>query len=198
MEEAITEFFSNGEFWAILIKVLLTALLTAGVGVLGTLIGKIIAKSKNSKIYKYADTCVKAAEQKFPNEGKKMGPEKLQYVMDQMMIKFPKIRDNQYLYNIAEAAVFELNKQIQREAAIKDFEAKYGEKPLVVQQEESKNGSKEVRDEILKDTLDTITVAAEIDQLKNNNKETTATSEPTQAETQAQKQDKKQSKLKSF
>ena len=56
-----------------------------------------------------------------------------------------------------------------------------------MQQEESKNGSQEVRDEILKDTLDTITVAAEIDQLKNNNKETTATSEPTQAETQAQK-----------
>ena len=75
--EVITEFFASGEFWAILIKVLLTALLTAGVGVLGTLIGKIIAKSKNSKIYKYADTCVKAAEQKFPNEGKKMGPEKL-------------------------------------------------------------------------------------------------------------------------
>ena len=46
--EAITEFFANGEFWAVLIKVLLTALLTAGVGVLGTLIGKIIAKSNNS------------------------------------------------------------------------------------------------------------------------------------------------------
>lgn len=108
--EAIIEFFANGDFWAVLIKVLLTALLTAGVGVLGTLIGKIIAKSKNSKIYKYAETCVKAAEIKFPNEGKKMGPEKMQYVMDQMMIKFPKIRDNQYLYNVAESAVYELNK----------------------------------------------------------------------------------------
>ena len=196
--EAIIEFFANGDFWAVLIKVLLTALLTAGVGVLGTLIGKIIAKSKNSKIYKYAETCVKAAEIKFPNEGKKMGPEKMQYVMDQMMIKFPKIRDNQYLYNVAESAVYELNKQIQKEAAIEDFEAKYGEKPLAVQQEESKNGSKEVKNEILKDTLDTITVAAEIDQLKNNNKETTATSEPIQVETQPQKQDKKQNKLKSF
>lgn len=56
-----------------------------------------------------------------------------------------------------------------------------------MQQEESKNGSKEVKNEILKDTLDTITVAAEIDQLKNNNKETTATSEPIQVETQPQK-----------
>ena len=55
-----------------------------------------------------------------------------------------------------------------------------------MQQEESKNGSKEVKDEILKDNLDTVTVA-EIDQLKNNNTETTATSEPSQEETQAQK-----------
>lgn len=86
----LNEFFTGGDFWSILLKVLITTLLTAGIGYIGTLIGRIIAKSKNSRIYKYADTCVKAAEQKFPNEGKKMGPEKLQYVMDQMMIKFPK------------------------------------------------------------------------------------------------------------
>ena len=132
MPEFITEIFNDGTFWEIFLKVLITTLLTAGIGYLGTLIGKIISKNKNSKIYKYADTCVKAAEQKFPNEGKKMGPEKLQYVMDQMMIKFPKIRDNQYLYNIAEAAVFELNRQKQKEAAVKEFEEKYGEKPLAI------------------------------------------------------------------
>ena len=95
--EYLTQFFISGDVWAVVIKVLITALLSAGVGYLCTLIGKLISKSKNSKIRKYAEVCVKAAEQKFPNEGKKMGPEKMQYVMDQLAIKFPKIKENTYL-----------------------------------------------------------------------------------------------------
>ena len=106
MKEAILQIFQNGDIWTIIIKVLITTVLSAVVGLIGTLIGKIISKHKNSKIYKYAKTCVEAAEQKFPNEGKKMGPEKMAYVMDQLAIKFPKIKENSYLYNIAEAAVY--------------------------------------------------------------------------------------------
>lgn len=135
--EIVTEFFTSGEFWAVLIKVLMTALLSAGIGLICTLIGKAIVKHKDSKIYKYAKTCVKAAEQKYPNEGKKMGPEKMAYVMDQMAIKFPKIKENTYFYNIAEAAVLELNKEMKEEAAIKEFEEKYGEKPLAILEKES-------------------------------------------------------------
>lgn len=128
--EVVTEFFTDGEFWAILIKVLVTALLSAGVGLMGTLIGNVISKHKDSKIYKYAKTCVKAAEQKFPNEGKKMGPEKMAYVMDQMAIKFPKIKESTYFYNLAEAAVLELNRKIQEDKAIEEFKEKYNENPL--------------------------------------------------------------------
>ena len=135
--EVIKEFFTSGEVWVVVIKVLATAILTGLLGLVGTLIGKLIANSRNSKIYKYAKTCVEAAEQKYPNEGKKMGPEKMQYVMDQLMIKFPKIRDNAYLYNIAEAAVYELNRKLQEEAAIKEFKEKYGETPLAVDVNES-------------------------------------------------------------
>ena len=145
--EIIKEFFASGDVWTIVIKVLLTAIFTGLLGLIGTLLGRIIARHKNSKIYKYADACVKAAEQKFPNEGTKMGPEKMQYVMDQMMIKFPKIRDNQYLYNIAEAAVFELNEDKRKEAAIKEFEEKYGEKPLAVQEDEDNSITIEVEEE---------------------------------------------------
>lgn len=178
----LNEFFTGGDFWSILLKVLITTLLTAGIGYIGTLIGRIIAKSKNSRIYKYADTCVKAAEQKFPNEGKKMGPEKLQYVMDQMMIKFPKIRDNQYLYNIAEAAVFELNRQKQTEAAIKEFEEKYGEKPLAAP----------------KDDLDEIEIELENKEKLEEQKLTTNTVS-INIQTDVQKrQNKKQNKLQSF
>ena len=132
----MTEFFTSGDIWSIIMKVLITALFSALLGLIGTLIGKIIANSKDSKIRKYAKTCVEAAEQKFPNQGKKMGPEKMQYVMDQLAIKFPKIKENTYLYNIAEAAVLQLNKDLQREKAIKEFEEKYGEKPLAVIEEE--------------------------------------------------------------
>ena len=125
-------FLQNGEFWEVAIKVLTTALLSAGVGLVGTAIGGVISRNKNSKIYRYASICVKAAEKKFPNEGKKMCPEKMVYVMDQLAVKFPKIKSNAYFYNMAEAAVFELNKENEQEEAAREFEEKYGEKPLAV------------------------------------------------------------------
>ena len=132
MWEGMVEVFTATDFWGIVIKVLVTAVLTGLVGLCATLIGKLIAKCKNSKIYKYAKTCVEAAEQKFPNEGTKMGPEKMQYVMDQLAIAFPKIKDNRFLYNVAEAAVYQLNEEKRQEAAILEFKEKYGEDPLAV------------------------------------------------------------------
>lgn len=136
MWETISEFFTSGEFWAVLLKVLVTALLTTGIGFIGTLIGKAVVKNKESKIYKYAATCVRAAEMKYPNEGTKMGPQKMAYVMDQLAIKFPKIKESTYFYNIAEAAVLELNKEFEKERAIAEFEEKYGEKPILAENNE--------------------------------------------------------------
>ena len=129
MGGALQYIFESGDFWAILVKVLITAVLTGLCGLCGTLIGKILSKLKFSKIKKHADIAVAAAEQKFPNEGTKMGPEKMAYVMDYLAITFPKIKSNQYLYNIAEAAVLELNKDKQGEAAKKEFKEKYGDLP---------------------------------------------------------------------
>ena len=60
--EVIAQFFMSGDIWAIIIKVLLTAALGAFATWLGTLIANLIAKNKNSKIYKYAETLVDAAE----------------------------------------------------------------------------------------------------------------------------------------
>lgn len=130
MGEAIKVFFQSGDFWAILIKALITALLTGLIGLICTAIGKIIAKCKNSNLIRHARIAVRAAEQKFPNDGKKMGPEKMAYVMDYLAITFPKIKSNQYLYNIAEAAVYELNNQDVAEEAEQAFKDKYGELPI--------------------------------------------------------------------
>jgi zinc transporter ZupT len=60
--EVITQFFTSGDIWTIIIKVLLTAALGAITTWIGTLIATLIVKDKNSKIYKYAETLVDAAE----------------------------------------------------------------------------------------------------------------------------------------
>ena len=160
MWETFSEFFISGEFWAVLLKVLVTALLTTGIGFIGTLIGKAVAKNKESKIYKYAATCVRAAEMKYPNEGTKMGPQKMAYVMDQLAIKFPKIKESTYFYNIAEAAVLELNKEFEQEAAIKEFEDKYGETPILADAVKETT-VESVSDASVDDAVDTQTQATE-------------------------------------
>lgn len=132
MWESLSNIFINGDVWSIIIKALLSLAATGLCGLIGTLIGKVISNHKTSKIYKYARTVVDAAEQKFPNEGKKMGPEKMQYVMDQLVIKFPKIADNRYLYNIAEQAVYKLNEEKRKEELVIEFKKKYGEDPIGV------------------------------------------------------------------
>jgi hypothetical protein len=127
--EVVKQFFISGDIWAIVVKVLITAFLGALVTWISTLIANVIAKSKNSKIYRYAATLVEAAEQKYPNEGTKMGPEKLDYVMSQLVIKFPRIKDSQYLYNIVEQAVFKLNEKMSTDKIALEFYKKFGEWP---------------------------------------------------------------------
>lgn len=102
MWEAFIDMFTSGEIWSIVIKSLFTAAAGSIIAVCGAALGKFISNNKESKVYKYAKTLVDAAEQKFPNEGKKMGPQKMDYVMSQIVIRFPSIKDNRYLYNIVE------------------------------------------------------------------------------------------------
>lgn len=165
--DSIVQTLFSWDVWSIIIKVLATALLSALVGLACTALGKLIAKCKSSRIRKYAEICVRAAEQKFPNEGKKMGPEKMAYVMDQLAIKFPKIKENTYLYNIAEAAVYELNKQSQQEAAIEAFKEKYGEDPIAITEQSSTESAIEVVDNIVE------TVEIVQDTVKEVSQETT-------------------------
>ena len=151
--ETIQEMFSSGEIWGIIIKVLLTAIASGLVAICGALIGRIVSKNKQSKIYKYASTLVDAAEQKFPNEGTKMGPQKLDYVMSQIVIRFPTIRDNRYLYNIVEQAVYKLNEEKQKENYIKEFEEKYGEGSYIQVDDETifDNNSEDVNEDTTND-----------------------------------------------
>ena len=147
------EFITSTDIWSIVIKSLLSLAITGLCGLVGTLIGKAISNHKTSKIYRYARTVVEAAEQKFPNEGRKMGPEKMQYVMDQLIIKFPSIGDNQYLYNIAEQAVYKLNQEKIREDKIKEFKDKYGEDPIGI---ETTTTTTTVEEKVVEDNVEEV------------------------------------------
>ena len=126
MIDAFLELWNSGEVWSIVFKALISLILSGIATLLATSIVKIITKSKESRIYKYTDTLIEAAEQKFPNEGTKMGPQKMEYVMGQLAIRFPGIKDVRYLYNIAEQAVFKFNDKRQQQKQIQEFEAKFG------------------------------------------------------------------------
>lgn len=92
-----------------------------GVGsVVGTLLityaSILFTKLKNkigeAKLYAYADQCVKAAEQLFPNLGQKTGKEKYEYVKEALLKKYPKLKDNPYLQTVIEAAVYKISQGI--------------------------------------------------------------------------------------
>ena len=123
----LVDMFNSGEIWSILLKIVIGLILSGITTLIGTITVKVILKFKESMVYKYADTLVAAAEQKYPNEGTKMGPQKLDYVMSQLCIRFPKIRDSRYLYNVVEKSVFQFNEERQQQKLIKEFEHKHGE-----------------------------------------------------------------------
>ena len=60
--ETILQVFSSGDIWSYVLKALLTLLLSAATAGISTLIVNLIARNKESRLYKYAMTVVEAAE----------------------------------------------------------------------------------------------------------------------------------------
>ena len=75
---------------------------------------KLKTKIKESRITAFILQSVKAAEQMFPNTGKKMGKEKYAYVVNQTLAKFPTLTDNEYLKNLIEGAVFKVSEEVRQ------------------------------------------------------------------------------------
>jgi hypothetical protein len=71
----------------------------------------------------------------------------MDYVMSQLCIKFPKIKDNRYLYNVAESAVFKFNEDRQKEKSIKEFEEKFGKDSYILDNKKSKRNNKNDEDD---------------------------------------------------
>lgn len=94
-----------------------------GLGVaLGTLLvtfasilfAKLKSKINEVKLTNFIQQAVQAAEQLYPNLGTKTGPEKYQYVLDQVLAKFPNMTNNQYLKTLIEGAVYTVSEQVKQ------------------------------------------------------------------------------------
>ena len=95
----------------ILIKALGSALATIIITFASILFAKLKTKIGEARLNTYIDRCVKAAEQIFPNLGTKTGPEKLEYVKEMVIKKFPKLSDSPYLNALIEGAVYAVSQQ---------------------------------------------------------------------------------------
>ena len=100
-----------------LLKGLGSALATLLITFASILFAKLSGKIKDTKITNYIKEVVKAAEQIYPNQGKKMGKEKYAYVVKQVIAKFPSLEDNDYLKSLIEGAVFALTKELEKASA---------------------------------------------------------------------------------
>ena len=78
------------------------------------LFAKLKGKIQDAKVNAFITNAVKAAEQLFPNMGKKTGKEKYEYVLNEVLIKFPKMIDNPHLKTLIEAAVYGVSQQVKQ------------------------------------------------------------------------------------
>lgn len=105
----------------------LAALITTFATILFT---KLKTKINNAILNAYIAKVVRAAEQLYPNEGQKTGPEKFQYVVDRVLERFPKLTNNEYLRSLIEGAVYSVSQEVKQIAKIEDKEEKSETKAL--------------------------------------------------------------------
>lgn len=93
----------------------LAALVAALITTYGSILfAKLKAKIQDARVNTFITSAVKAAEQLFPNVGKKTGKEKYEYVLNEVLTKFPKMTDNPHLKTLIEAAVYGVSEQVKQ------------------------------------------------------------------------------------
>lgn len=95
------------------LKIAGTALGTVLITLGSILFAKLKNKIGEAKLNTFIDRVVRAAEQQFPNLGKKMGKEKFAYVMEVVKEKYPKL-DEGYLKPLIEGAVFGVSEELKQ------------------------------------------------------------------------------------
>lgn len=102
------------------LKILGYAIGTVIVALASIIFAKLKTKIGESRLNSYIKSAVEAAEQMFPNLGKKTGKEKYDYVVAQVTAKFPKIANDEKLKTLIEAAVYSVSEQVKLIAKAKD------------------------------------------------------------------------------
>lgn len=104
--------------WGLILSYILKAVGSIAAATITSLATALFVKLKNkikdSKIQAYVKQAVQAAEQLYPNEGKKMGKEKYAYVVKQVVARFPELTDNEYLKSLIEGAVYTVSQQVKQ------------------------------------------------------------------------------------
>lgn len=102
--------------WSLILSYILKIAGSAAATLITTFATILFAKLKNklndARVSAYVHKVVRAAEQLYPNEGTKTGPQKYQYVVDQVLAKFPKMTDNEYLRSLIEGAVYSISNEV--------------------------------------------------------------------------------------
>lgn len=109
--------------WSLVLEYLFKGLGSAAATLIITfgsiLFAKLKTKIGESRLNAFIDKTVKAAEQMFPNLGQKTGKQKYEYVVAQVLAKFPKLENNDYLKNLIEGAVYTVSEQVKQVADAK-------------------------------------------------------------------------------
>lgn len=104
--------------WAIIldygVKILGAAIASLIITYGSILFAKLKAKLHDARVNMFITNAVKAAEQLYPNLGKKTGKEKYEYVLNEVLTKFPDMTDNKHLKTLIEAAVYGVSEQIKQ------------------------------------------------------------------------------------
>lgn len=95
------------------------------------LFAKLKSKIQDSKVNMFITNAVKAAEQMYPNYGKKTGKEKYEYVLNEVLAKFPNMTDNPHLKTLIEAAVYGVSEQVRQIAKEQGIEVQPKSTPAV-------------------------------------------------------------------
>ena len=78
------------------------------------LFAKLKAKLQDKRVNMFIMNAVRAAEQLYPNFGKKTGKEKYEYVLNEVLTKFPNMTNNPHLKTLIESAVYAVSEQVKQ------------------------------------------------------------------------------------
>ena len=78
------------------------------------LFAKLKAKIQDKRVNMFIMNAVRAAEQLYPNFGKKTGKEKYEYVLNEVLAKFPSMTNNPHLKTLIESAVYAVSEQVKQ------------------------------------------------------------------------------------